>query len=333
MKKAYLLMLILGALALKAGADTIWVDVEDFYYEPHILYVPVGTTVTWTNYGPSHHTVTADDSSFYSGILLVGQSYSHTFNAEADVDYHCSIHPMMMGSIYVVTPSSRSALMVLNPVNPPIVIPPQGGTFQFFAQGTNNTNNFLSTQFWTKIYMSDMNNISGYSQDVGFNPMATRQATFTQSVPGTGPSGTYHFVGYVGTNPDCVLTWASFQFSKSGTAPGVTGWELTPTVDWHDVNKDGSSLRAEATHRLNLRNFPQPFNPSTTISYSLPQDGAVKLEVFNLAGARIASLVNGTETAGDHSVEFSPANMPSGMYLYRLDFGGQSLTNKMLFVK
>ncbi len=82
-----------------------------------------------------------------------------------------------------------------------------------------------------------------------------------------------------------------------------------------------------------LQNYPNPFNPSTTIEYSLPQDGYVKLSVFNALGEEVAVLVNGENTRGHHKVVFDGTNLPSGVYLYRLSSGGNIKVGKMSLVK
>lgn len=81
------------------------------------------------------------------------------------------------------------------------------------------------------------------------------------------------------------------------------------------------------------QNFPNPFNPSTTISYNIPESANVKLEVFNAVGQKVATLINGTQNAGSHTVSFDASNLASGIYLYRLTSGNQVKINKMTLVK
>ena len=81
------------------------------------------------------------------------------------------------------------------------------------------------------------------------------------------------------------------------------------------------------------QNFPNPFNPSTTISYSIPERGLVRLEVFDLLGRRVATLLNETQEAGRHSVTFRPEGLASGVYIYRLEARGVSAAGKMLLLR
>lgn len=81
------------------------------------------------------------------------------------------------------------------------------------------------------------------------------------------------------------------------------------------------------------QNFPNPFNPTTSISFSLPVSGKVKLRVFDLLGKEITSLVDGNFEAGTHKVTFDASNIPSGMYLYRLESGSYIATKKMTVLR
>ncbi len=82
-----------------------------------------------------------------------------------------------------------------------------------------------------------------------------------------------------------------------------------------------------------VQNYPNPFNPETTINYSIPQNGNVKLVVFNTLGEKIATLVNGFTEAGTHSVKFNAGNLPSGIYFYQINTGNFSDVKKMILTK
>jgi hypothetical protein len=67
-------------------------------------------------------------------------------------------------------------------------------------------------------------------------------------------------------------------------------------------------------------NYPNPFNPVTTIQYTLPETGQVTIEVFNVVGEQIAKVIDGEQDAGLHQVEFDGANLSSGAYFYKVEF-------------
>jgi len=85
-------------------------------------------------------------------------------------------------------------------------------------------------------------------------------------------------------------------------------------------------------------NFPNPFNPATKISFDLPHGTKVDLEVFDIRGRKVQTLVSETLGAGQHAViwngsDDSGRQVSSGTYFYRLRADGQTMTNKMLLLK
>lgn len=80
------------------------------------------------------------------------------------------------------------------------------------------------------------------------------------------------------------------------------------------------------------QNYPNPFNPSTTISYSLPKAANVSLRIFNALGQAVATLVDAKREAGYHQVQWN-ANVPSGIYFYRLQAGEYVETKKMILLR
>ncbi|HEY3293987.1 MAG TPA: T9SS type A sorting domain-containing protein [bacterium] len=82
-----------------------------------------------------------------------------------------------------------------------------------------------------------------------------------------------------------------------------------------------------------LPNFPNPFNPSTTVPFVLPKSAHVDLKVYDVVGREVATLVNGTLPAGAHSARFEANHLPNGIYFCRLHAGPQMLTRKVLLLK
>ncbi|NOY06523.1 MAG: T9SS type A sorting domain-containing protein [Chlorobi bacterium] len=81
------------------------------------------------------------------------------------------------------------------------------------------------------------------------------------------------------------------------------------------------------------QNYPNPFNPSTMIEYRLPERCSVVLEVLDIYGRTVRTLVNDQMEPGTHRVTFDASGLESGLYLYRLTAGNVILTRKMLLVK
>ncbi|KPP98320.1 MAG: chitinase [Bacteroidetes bacterium HLUCCA01] len=82
-----------------------------------------------------------------------------------------------------------------------------------------------------------------------------------------------------------------------------------------------------------LPNYPNPFNPVTTLSYRLSEAGTVQLAVYDPLGRELAVLVNGNRPAGLHSVRFDAGQLAGGVYFYKLRFNGETLTGKMMLMK
>ena len=77
------------------------VEIRDFAFAPGNLLVPVGATVTWTNYDSAPHSATADDGSWDTGVLKQDQQASVTFSTPGDYGYYCTVHPDMRARLQV----------------------------------------------------------------------------------------------------------------------------------------------------------------------------------------------------------------------------------------
>ena len=82
------------------------------------------------------------------------------------------------------------------------------------------------------------------------------------------------------------------------------------------------------------QNFPNPFNPSTNIQFTIPVDGRTTLRIYNTLGQEVATLFDGTTDAGEyHQVTFDGSRLASGIYFSRLEFNGKMMVKKMLLLK
>lgn len=109
-------------------------------------------------------------------------------------------------------------------------------------------------------------------------------------------------------------------------------------IDYIDVRGEGQLVSSESepdipdSFKLS-QNYPNPFNPTTLISYELPSESRVTLEVFDATGRRVATLVDKNKQAGKHETEFQATDLSSGVYIYRLEADNFTQTRSMMLVK
>ena len=144
--------------------------------------------------------------------------------------------------------------------------------------------------------------------------------------------------------------WTKIGFVKgSGTSVAEHSYSFTDNtvkdcnylyrikqIDYNGSCSYSNEIEVDVLQPTNYelgQNFPNPFNPSTTINYQLPQNSPVTLIIYNSIGKEIKTLVNEFESTGRYSVKFNAANIASGIYFYRLRAGNFISTKKMLLLK
>lgn len=107
--------------------------------------------------------------------------------------------------------------------------------------------------------------------------------------------------------------------------------EPMPT-DAHTAMQGEPSVALPADYALDA-NYPNPFRSSTTIRYGLPEEATVRLDVYDLAGRRVATLVDGAQAAGWYEVEMQARDLPAGLYVYRLQANAFVSNRRMVRVR
>jgi hypothetical protein len=117
-------------------------------------------------------------------------------------------------------------------------------------------------------------------------------------------------------------------------AGNASGWGPYSEVWSFIAQPVGVKDRPEIPSNFVLaQNYPNPFNPATTIEFGLPQASDVRIELYNLLGERLLTIVEGVRSAGYHTVRFDAGQLSSGLYLYRLSAGTVSIVRKMMLVR
>jgi len=127
---------------------------------------------------------------------------------------------------------------------------------------------------------------------------------------------------------------------STGRYPNGTGEfvEMEPTFTTANqrgitsVCDDNSSQQIPKIIQLS-QNFPNPFNPVTTISFSLPKEDKITLTIYNTLGQKVAILADDVYSAGNYSMQWNAGNYSSGIYIYAIQSGNQHITRKMILMK
>ncbi len=119
-------------------------------------------------------------------------------------------------------------------------------------------------------------------------------------------------------------------FANTSYQHGVGFWYTMPRSGLSAV---GGPPRAVPFRNRLDQNAPNPFNPRTTIRFSLARSGPVRLEVFDLRGYRVARLIDRDLSAGEHEVVFHPTELSSGIYVYRLQAGPFTQSRRITLIK
>ncbi len=209
---------------------------------------------------------------------------------------------------------------------------PNGGMFRWDAYVENTSEETVTFDAWTALILPDGTEYGTLDlfEDLALVGGATLEASPAQSVPGFAPNGIYTYIARVGQyDGDEVEAEASFQFAKLplegptvGTFNNGEGWVLTDWFEMDELDVPGMELNLPKEYALD-KVYPNPFNPTTTITMSLPEIAKVKIVVVNTLGQQVAVLANGYQDAGYHNYTFNASGLASGIYFVQATVPGQ----------
>ena len=96
-----------------------------------------------------------------------------------------------------------------------------------------------------------------------------------------------------------------------------------------DQNEDATLPSGFALHPA----YPNPFNPSTTIRFDFPEEGFITMSVYDITGKLVETLVNEILSTGNHSIQWNPQNLASGLYIVQLKAGQKTFNQIITFIK
>lgn len=139
---------------------------------------------------------------------------------------------------------------------------------------------------------------------------------------GNTPTGHEYLYTDAGLTNGATYSYALFAVDLSGNLQELAAANAVP----------GANAGVAEDYALG-QNFPNPFNPATSIGFSLKETGLVTITIYNAAGQKVATVLSETMSAGSHTVVFDAAGLPSGIYVYRMQAGEFRAAAKMVLLK
>ncbi len=136
-----------------------------------------------------------------------------------------------------------------------------------------------------------------------------------------------------GQTPDTCIIQISISGPSGGGSAHLNSFMLIDDLAFGTVTPVEENTPALPVQFALQQNFPNPFNPSTTIEFFLPRAGFTSLKIYNSLGSVVATLVDGTLSPGTHSIQWNAAEVPTGVYYYRLQSSGFVQTRKLVLLK
>jgi hypothetical protein len=232
-----------------------------------------------------------------------------------------------------VSSPTHNLSLTLTPTSP-LTLPETGGSFTYSVNIHNNETVTVVCAGWINMTYPNGQTVQVLLRNLNLPGGATLTRDMTQVIAGSEPNGTYSYDGYVGLAP--YNSWAASGFSFTKGADRMAGpWVGKTNLEGWDAEPE---TPAEATQTFSGNGnlcivSPNPFNPTTAISYQLSALSHVSLKVYDITGRLVVVLVDGWRDAGMHQAGFDGSRMASGIYLYRLEAGGQTATGKMVLMK
>ena len=147
-------------------------------------------------------------------------------------------------------------------------------------------------------------------------------------VDGSGTVVTY--INSTNSNPFTLTATSPGNYIVNAGRSGPLRWD-SASVNIVITGVNGNS--SNPTNFMLYNNYPNPFNPTTTIKYSIPEASFTSIKIYNELGKEVSTLVNETKSAGTYEVEFNASNLSSGVYYYKLQAGSFTETKKMILAK
>ena len=275
------------------------VDVANFSFSPSSVNAMVGDTITW-NWVSGTHTTTCNGTSGTS--LPPGatpwdapiNSSSTTFSYVIEIDGDYNF-------VCLFHPSMIGMIMATP-------LPVELVSFSVYLN-----DGFAELQ-WKTATESNNNGFDIERKSVA----GWEKVGFVQGNGTTTSENSYNFRDDVNKLQNDIISYRLKQIDFNGS------YEYSAEVQINRIAPSDFSL---------MQNFPNPFNPTTQINFSVPQTSHVILKVYDVNGSEVATLLNQNKSAGNYAIDFNASDLASGIYYYTITAGSFSSTKKMILVK
>ncbi len=212
-----------------------------------------------------------------------------------------------------------------------------GGSVVFFYTVQNNTDGAISGDLYYTARLGGGTVAQGL---VVSGTLPAGQATterYIQEIPATAPAGTYDYCLSVGTFPTGTTDEECFTLVVTGStaAARVLGapaaWPVTAVTPW--ASEASAPAFAANVEPGAVQAYPNPFRSRATLRFALEEAGPVRLAVYDALGREVAVLVDGAVEAGQHAAAFDGSGLAAGVYLWRLEAGGQVQTGRLTLLR
>ncbi len=285
-------------------------------------YIATNLAVDFDGSGSSDSdgTITNYSWDFGDGNTASGQVASHTFAAAGD--YSVSLTVTDDGGL---TDTSTQTVSVTDGT---------GGeaTTMFIQSNTTGTASASKGAKYGTAIVVITDNLGNPVNGAGVD--GTFSGSFTENVSGTTiTDGSVNFITSSTAKGGVVVNFCVDNVSHPTlTYDSNQNIVTCSTENAKKVPETWNSL-SEVTEFSLLNNYPNPFNPSTNIAYTLAQDSEVILEIYNTMGQKVTTLVDQYQSKGSHTVTFNASELSSGIYIYRIQAGRFTSTKRMILLK
>ncbi|TKJ36895.1 hypothetical protein CEE37_14360 [candidate division LCP-89 bacterium B3_LCP] len=257
---------------------------------------------------------------------------------DGDLDSH--VPPLEPGiAVLFTTATSTPAMIVEVNYVSGSPIPASGGDLFYGIWGENQEPVALDYDIWIdKIYESTDTTTLILREITNYQPgWQINRPDAWYPVPDSWPGGNYDFRIYSGWHPEYDV-WHTDAFSWVKDGPVNLDFDFEANLPLNAPNPFEDIAMTQVDNSMPaqfevLGTYPNPFNPLTTISFALPEASRVILNVYDISGRLVSTLVNGSRDAGIHDVTFDASHLASGIYLYRMEAGEFTSSGKMVLMK